>query len=370
MLDLLVVYSPVGGGHKAAALATAEAAKARGLTVEILDLFTFAPRIVGDAYLSAHLTGQAAAPAVYGSAYEAANRTGGALDPIRHAVDRALFGSIVDAVVSYAPRAIVATHHLPLVVLGAAREEGMIRAPLFGVVTDYTSHACWVERGVTGYCVANVQAAHELVVHGVDLAQVHTTGIPVRPAFERIPISTGPRPGSPLRLLVTSGGFGVGPLARIVRSFEGIPSAEITVVAGNNTRLRAHLERLVKRYGIAARILGYENDMPARVAEAHVVVGKAGGLTVSETLAAGRAMIVVGAVPGNEKRNEALVVAGGAGVACAPDLVGPTVKRLHDANLIASMSERARALVLPRSADRVVTAALRSALPKSQSVAA
>ena len=51
--DLVVIHSPVGGGHKAAALAVAEEARARGLTVAVLDLFEHAPRVFGDAYVTA-----------------------------------------------------------------------------------------------------------------------------------------------------------------------------------------------------------------------------------------------------------------------------------------------------------------------------
>src|SRR5438132_19694 len=45
--DIAVVYTPVGGGHRAAAFAVAEAARARGLRVELLDLFALASPLVG-----------------------------------------------------------------------------------------------------------------------------------------------------------------------------------------------------------------------------------------------------------------------------------------------------------------------------------
>jgi processive 1,2-diacylglycerol beta-glucosyltransferase len=64
--DVAVIYSPVGGGHKSAALAIAEAAEARGLRVKVIDAFAFAPRCVGETDVRAHLTGQAAFPEFYG----------------------------------------------------------------------------------------------------------------------------------------------------------------------------------------------------------------------------------------------------------------------------------------------------------------
>jgi processive 1,2-diacylglycerol beta-glucosyltransferase len=354
--DLVVVYSPVGGGHKSAALATAEAARARGLSVEVVDTFAHAPRWAGEAYVGAHLTGQSAAPELYGQMYFAANRRGDPLEPLRLGLDNLVFGGLADHIRSLAPRAIIATHHMPLVVLGRARRKGRLDAPLLGVVTDYTAHACWAERGVDAWAVPPGAARAELAGHGAPLASIFETGIPVRAAFARIPAFHAiPRT---LRVLVTSGGFGHGPMTRIVRSFADVPNVELTVVCGAAEKLAARVAREAEAAGVTARILGFEKDMAARVAEAHVVVGKAGGLTVTETLTAGRAMIVASAVPGNEKLNEAFVVAGGAGVAAEADEVGRTIERLREGTRLLAMGERARRLVPRDAAGAVVEAAL------------
>jgi processive 1,2-diacylglycerol beta-glucosyltransferase len=357
--DLVVVYSPVGGGHKSAALATAEAARARGLEVEIVDAFAHAPRWAGEAYVGAHLTGQSAAPELYGQMYFAANRRGDPLEPLRLGIDNLVFGGLADHIRSLSPRAIVATHHLPLVVLGRARRKRTLDAPLLGVVTDYTAHACWAERGVDAWAVPRGGARAELASHGVPLGRVLETGIPVRSAFARIPtLATLPRT---LRVLVTSGGFGHGPMTRIVRSFAGVPHVELTVVCGAAERLAARVAREAEAAGVQARVIGFEKDMAARVAEAHVVVGKAGGLTVTETLTAGRAMIVASAVPGNEKLNEAFVVDGGAGYAAEADDVGRAIMHLRQGTQLLAMAQRARQLVPHDAADAVVSAALRLA---------
>jgi processive 1,2-diacylglycerol beta-glucosyltransferase len=354
--DLVVVYSPVGGGHKSAALATAEAARERGLTVQVVDAFAHGPRWAGDAYVGAHLTGQSAAPELYGQMYFAANRRGDAFEPLRLSLDNLVFGALADHVRSLAPRAIVATHHLPLVVLGRARRKGTLDAPLLGVITDYTAHACWAERGVDGWAVPFGRAGDELARHGVPRSRITETGIPVRSSFARIP-DLGAIPRT-LRVLVTSGGFGHGPMTRIVRSFASVPDVELTVVCGAAEKLAVRVAREAEEAGVPARVIGFEKNMAARVAEAHVVVGKAGGLTVTETLTAGRAMVVASAVPGNEKLNEAFVVEGGAGVAAEADDVGEAVERLRAGGLLGAMADRARRLVPTHAADAVIDAAL------------
>ncbi|MDF2693496.1 MAG: diglucosyldiacylglycerol synthase rane anchor synthesis, partial [Labilithrix sp.] len=273
--DLVVVHSPVGGGHKAAALAVVEAARSRGLSASLLDAFEYAPRWVGEAYLAAHLAGQNAAPDLYGLMYESANRRGDVLESLRLRVDSLLFRALAEHVRELAPRAVIATHHLPLVVLGRERRKQRLAAPLLGVVTDYTTHACWAEDGVDVWAVPCSEARAELEAHGAPAERIATTGIPVRAAFERIaPLSHESTP-SPLRVLVTSGGFGASPMARIVRSFAKIPDVELTVVCGASAKLEARVTEVAQEAGVRARVIGFEHNMPARMAEAHVVVGKA-----------------------------------------------------------------------------------------------
>ncbi|CAN5619020.1 glycosyltransferase [soil metagenome] len=354
MLDLLVVHCPVGGGHKAAASALVEAATMRGQRAKLVDLFALVPRIVGDAYVTTHLEWTARSPETYGEAYFGSNYRGGAFEPLRLAWDRVVFRALLDEVARENPRAIVATHHLPLVVLGRARRKGLLQTPVTGVVTDYTAHAVWAERGVDAFCVGSRLPHEELVNHGVDGRRVVRTGIPVREAFERVPVA---RASGPLRVLVTSGGFGVGPLVNTVRSFAGVPDVELTVVCGKSEGLVDATRAICAEHRIRAEVVAFESNMPARLAAADVVVGKAGGLTVSETLTARRPMIVVGAIPGNEMLNEAFVVGGGAGIASDASSVGATFTALRAEHRLAAMAERASLLVKSHASANVLAVA-------------
>ncbi len=361
---LAVVHCPVGGGHKAAALAVAETAEAEGLSVEVLDAFEHAPRVFGQAYLAAHLTAQRAIPELYDTAYFRANRREGAFEAMRHGFDHLAWAGLVRHVVELRPRAVVCTHHLPLVVLSRARRKGTLEAPLVGVVTDYGAHAVWAEPGIDALCVPCEGAERDVVAHQFDEARVRRTGIPVRRAFEAVSDVVAPRAGEPLRVLLTSGGFGVGPVEAVMRSFVGVAGVEIAVVCGRAEGLVSAAERLARKLGLHAEVLGFERNMAARIARAHVVVGKAGGLTVSEALAAGRAMVIAGAVPGNEGLNAAYLEEGGAGLVARPEEVGPVIQRLRDSGAIERMGRRARRLVVSRSAERVIDVALRPALDR------
>jgi processive 1,2-diacylglycerol beta-glucosyltransferase len=143
-----------------------------------------------------------------------------------------------------------------------------------------------------------------------------------------------------------------------------VRDVELTVVCGSAKGAVERVERVVATEGLQANVLGFERDMAARVRDAHVVVGKAGGLTVTESLVAGRPMVLVGTVPGNELANEELVVSHHAGYASTPADTGALVNAMRARGEIAAMGRRARALVRPGAAAAVVDRALSGAFQR------
>src|SRR5262249_22095208 len=148
---------------------------------------------------------------------------------LRKRFDHWIGKPLLREVMSSDPLAVVATHFFPMPKLIWARQSGLLAAPLVEVVTDYAAHAVWAEPGADAYCAPHGRACLDLVRHGVSADRVFATGIPVRAAFGYAPPAR--RDGS-LRVLVTSGGFGVGPVTRVLRSFAGVPGVSLTVVCG------------------------------------------------------------------------------------------------------------------------------------------
>jgi processive 1,2-diacylglycerol beta-glucosyltransferase len=361
--QILILHCPAGGGHKAAAMAIAERAEAHGIGARVIDALSFAPPWFARLYVDTHLRSSAYVPRLYGSAYFASNHRSAVDGELRKRFDHWIGKPLLREVLSSDPLAVVATHFFPMGKLGWARRNGMLAAPLVEVITDYAAHAVWAEPGADAYCAPDGRACRDLIEHGVSPGLVFATGIPVRSAFADAPPVQCPNDGGPLRVLVTSGGFGVGPVTRVLRSFAGVPDVALTVVCGHNPHLVRRVRRVSERFGLDARIIGFERQMPDRVAEADVVVTKPGGLTVSECLAAGRPLVLVGAGPGQESLNQAWVIEQGAGIACAPEAVGEAISRLRTTNLSA-MADRARSLGAPRAADRVLGVALALSLPR------
>jgi UDP-N-acetylglucosamine--N-acetylmuramyl-(pentapeptide) pyrophosphoryl-undecaprenol N-acetylglucosamine transferase len=125
------------------------------------------------------------------------------------------------------------------------------------------------------------------------------TGNPVRRAIAALAgqAYVAPRPGQPFALLVVGGSLG----ARVMSAV--VPPALARLPAALRNTLRVHqqcrpddVEEVEARYreaGIAADLAPFFADVPTRLANAHLVVARAGASTVAELAAAGRPALLV-----------------------------------------------------------------------------
>jgi len=102
---------------------------------------------------------------------------------------------------------------------------------------------------------------------------------------------------APLKILITGGSQGATILGQVVP--EGLallqPSLRRRLQIVQQCR-PDDIERIRKRYaelGIPAELLTYIEDMPDKLADAHLVIGRAGASTIAELTAAGRPAILI-----------------------------------------------------------------------------
>ena len=130
-------------------------------------------------------------------------------------------------------------------------------------------------------------------------AKAHHTGNPVRPAVQaaaRLPFEL-PAPDGEFRLLVFGGSQG----ARIMS--EIVPPAVARLAPALRARLRIvqqcraeDIDEVRAAYGalgVAAELAPFFADLPARMAEAHLVIGRSGASTVAELSVIGRPSVLV-----------------------------------------------------------------------------
>jgi UDP-N-acetylglucosamine--N-acetylmuramyl-(pentapeptide) pyrophosphoryl-undecaprenol N-acetylglucosamine transferase len=207
-------------------------------------------------------------------------------------------------------------------------------------------------------------------------AKATHTGNPVRPAVLAAAATpyAAPEPAESLRVLVFGGSQGARVMADIV------PDAIARVAPHLRQRLamvqqareedRARVAAAYERLGIAAEIAPFFPDLPARLAQAHLVVSRSGASTVAELAAIGRPSILVplpGAIDQDQLANaNVLGTAGGAVVltqdAFTPERLAQEISSLAGApERLAAMAAAAKAVgfldAAERLADLVMTVA-------------
>ncbi|HVM38524.1 MAG TPA: undecaprenyldiphospho-muramoylpentapeptide beta-N-acetylglucosaminyltransferase [Sphingomicrobium sp.] len=102
---------------------------------------------------------------------------------------------------------------------------------------------------------------------------------------------------APLKILITGGSQGAAVLGRVVPEGLGLlePSLRRRLQVVQQCR-PDDIERVRSRFaelGIPAELSTYIEDMPAKLADAHLVVGRAGASSIAELTAAGRPAILI-----------------------------------------------------------------------------
>jgi len=344
-----VLTSSFGGGHRMIAKSVAGAVRELrpDWDVELLDFFE---QFVGSRFSRgvAWSYGFSArnAPYLYGAFYRVAYWVG--LHPrLQGWLNRVGSRRLRDHVLQRRPRVVVHTYPTPSAVVAGLKRRGEISVPSVTVLTDFESHSQWTHAGVDAYLVGHECVRDELIGSGVPAEIIQVTGVPIRPGF--VPRDEYPADGP---VLITVGAEGMLRHAEKLCRLIAQQAPRTIVVCGRDQRLQRQLAPLAESLGGRLEVYGFVEDIHRHYARASLLIGKVGGVTVSEAMAVGLPILVYGAIPGQEHANERFVVESGAGLAArtveetcrlASDLLS------HPDRLLA-MAQRAQALGRPTAA--------------------
>jgi processive 1,2-diacylglycerol beta-glucosyltransferase len=162
-------------------------------------------------------------------------------------------------------------------------------------------------------------------------------------------------------VLVSVGGFGVGPVESLVQSLHEIQHpVQMAVICGRNSRLEDRLKKLPPlRHPM--KIVGFTREMDSWMAAADLLVGKPGGLTSSEALARGLVLVIVNPIPGQEERNSDHFLEEGVGIRCnnLPALAYKIDTLLADEARFSRMQQAVKRMARPEAASEVVSIVLK-----------
>jgi processive 1,2-diacylglycerol beta-glucosyltransferase len=271
---------------------------------------------------------------------------------------------------SYRPDWIVCTHSLPLPRLSRVRSR-LQGFRIAVVVTDQYPHLMWRRGNPDHYFVPSAWTRDLLEARSPGTGPKTTvTGIPIDPLFAAGPCRSSARREMELPqelpvVLLTSGGIGGGPFVEVVRALSAIPiECLVVAVCGRNQsayeRVAACVPTFTAGSHVRFRAEGHlpQTAMAALMHASDFVIGKPGGVTMSECLACGCPMLIYRPfmIPGQEEGNARLLEQVGAGMIASdlPDLITKTALLLERPERLAAMRERSLQAASPHAAENIV----------------
>ena len=216
------------------------------------------------------------------------------------------------------PDVVVSTYPLYLEPLNFVFDRLGQSLPLVAVVTDLvTVHTLWFNPRAELCLVPTHEARKKAIRSGVKRDRIHVSGLPVHPRFgaetrppAEIRQELGWAQDVPTALIV--GGTRVKQVAEIAQTIDRSElDIQLAIVAGGDEMLYQKLS--AQTWQKPVNLYGFVDSMPALIRASDVVITKAGGLIVSETLACQRPIIFSSAIPGQESGNVDFVTGSSAG---------------------------------------------------------
>lgn len=221
-----------------------------------------------------------------------------------------------ESMLSFEPDAVISTYPLYPYFLERSFQRGAKRVPVFTAVTDSIEiNSSWTKAPTDYWLVTDDLTKTKLIEKGLPAEKIVVTGFAVHPRFQnlqKIPIDS---PCEPFKVLY----FPTSKKPTVRRFMRAILNAaddntEVTVVLGRNVRkLYDRAREIQLEYPGRVQIKGWTRRVPELLCEHHLVVGKAGGATVHEAIAAQTPMLIHHLVPGQEEGNLDLIQHIGAG---------------------------------------------------------
>ena len=365
---VLILSASAGAGHLRAAEALERAFVETKAATEVrnVDTLDYTNKVFRHLHSKAYIEMVNKMPEVLGWLYDHLDKPW-KNERRRLALDKLNARPFIKLLKDYEPDITVCTHFLPAEIISWLKAKGRINCRQAIVVTDFDVHAMWLCRHYEHYFVALDETRLHLEKLGIPAAKITVSGIPIDPVFSRQKDKREMRAKYGLKedvttVLLSAGGFGVGPMENILHSLatDLTSPAQVVALCGRNEKLKQRVSRLASNIPAGRQVtihaVGYTTAMDEYMAASDILLGKPGGLTTSEALARGLIFVIVNPIPGQEERNSDHLLEEGVAVRCnnLPVLAHKIDRLLADPARMDAMRANARRLARPDAARDVV----------------
>ncbi len=364
---VLVLSASAGAGHVRAAQAMEKAFQKLNAAREVrnIDTLDYTSKLFQKLYSQAYIDLVNKAPDVLGWLYDQLDKPW-QNERLRLAFDKLNTRPFVKMLEQYQPEITVCTHFLPAEIISWLRAKNRLSTRQAIIITDFDVHAMWLCHHYEHYFVALDETSVHLEQIGIPCEKITVSGIAIDPVFAEYKDSRDMRVKHGLdaclpTMLLSAGGFGVGPVEQVMQSLVKMRTkAQVVAICGRNEDLRNRIAEFAKSLGDDCNVriipIGYTTEIDEYMSASDLILGKPGGLTTSEALAKGLAFVIINPIRGQEERNADHLLEEGVAIRCnnLPVLAYKIDKLLSDSARLENMKANAKRLGRPRSACDIV----------------
>ena len=250
----------------------------------------------------------------------------------------------------FKPDLILTTYPIYPAPLSSLQESDHLDLPVIATVTDLvTVHHVWFHEALTLLTVPTDIVRQRALEAGLHSDQLKITGIPVDPeihhlkdvSVKELRNDLGWDPDTTTLLVV--GSPRVVALMDILREIDARDETfQFALVAGGNDELYEDFQSTSWEH--PASVYNFVDFMPRLMRASDLIICKAGGLIVTESLASELPLMLVHVLPGQERGNVGYVVEHGAGALCeSASKAAETLGRwlAEDGKALTQMSQKA-----------------------------
>ncbi|MCP5536338.1 MAG: hypothetical protein H7A51_08915 [Akkermansiaceae bacterium] len=301
--DILILTAGFGEGHNSAALNLQRALKPHA-SVIYADPCAMGAPFVNKQLQNFYREVTTHAPWLWRKIYLSTERQDFSKDRIPFM--RKPENTLRELIVAHQPKVIVSTYPLYPYFLERIFQDGIPRVPVITVVTDSIEiNAAWRKAPTDYWLVTDQRTRESLIRQGLPETRIIETGFPVDPHFADLNPVTADDDLDPFRILY----FPTPKKPHVRRVSRELlettaTTTTVTIVLGKNFRkLYSRAREIKDTFPGRVRIKAWTSKVPELLNNHHLVVGKAGGATVHEALAASCPMLIHHLVPGQEEGN-------------------------------------------------------------------
>ena len=196
------------------------------------------------------------------------------------------------------PDFIICTHGFPSSIINKLKHKNKCRVPVLNIYTDFFINNFWGCSNIE-YHFASSKKMKSTILKRNKNAQVFLTGIPINKAFN----DTKESLQKENTVLITGGSSGYGSILKILTNLKPHGKLSYNIMCGSNKKLFTKIQGLKNKHFRPLPYLNSAKDICRLYDEAVLIIGKPGGITVTECLRRQAHMLIQRYLPGQEYYN-------------------------------------------------------------------